>query len=247
MADHVNTTDLDAEEGGPDEATQAFQDLTREVADVRAELSVMRRTVEGIGPALTEARSPDYSPTLAEIATLQKAIVVAISKIEKHPAIQVGPEAYAARAAQAIEGSVRGTLRDAEGTAHAIRGSARDVEAVLKSARAREGQNRRLVQAGAIGVVVGLVLFPLLGFSLARGLPFGSLPDSLAASALGEERWNAGMGLMMRANPQQWNGLVEGYNMAQASGDDLKGCYEAAQKSGKEQKCVISVKPRPGR
>lgn len=186
MADQVK----DVEEDGPDEATQAFRDLTREVADVRAELSVMRRAVEAIGPALGDARPPDYSPTLADITTLQKAIVVAIQKIEKHPAIQVGPEAYAARAAQAIEGSIRGTLRDAEGTAHAIRSSARDVEAVLKSARSREGQNKRLAQAGAIGMVVGLVLFPLLGFPLARALPFGSLPDSLAASALGEDRWN---------------------------------------------------------
>lgn len=243
MADQVD----DIEENGPDEATQAFRDLTREVADVRAELSVMRRAVEAIGPALGDVRPPDYSPTLADITTLQKAIVAAIQKIEKHPAIQVGPEAYAARAAQAIEQSVRGTLRDAEGTAHAIRGSARDVEVVLKSARAREAQNKRLAQAGAIGVVLGLFLFPLVGLPLARALPFGSLPDSLAASALGDDRWNAGMGLMQRANPQQWNGLVEGYNIARAGGDGLKGCYETASKAGKEQRCTIAVTPPASR
>ena len=94
-----------------------------------------------------------------------------------------------------------------------------------------------------IGAVVGLALFPLLGFPLARALPFGSLPDSLAASALGEERWNAGMGLMMRANPQQWNGLVEGYNIARAGGDELKSCYETAFRLGKEQRCTTLVRP----
>ncbi|MFH6787387.1 DUF6118 family protein [Methylobacterium sp. MA0201] len=238
MADQVD----DLEENGPDEATQAFRDLTREVADVRAELSIMRRAVEAIGPALGDIRPPDYSPTLADITTLQKAIVVAIQKIEKHPAIQVGPEAYAARAAQAIEQSVRGTLRDAEGTAHAIRGSARDVEAVLKSARTREAQNRRLAQVGAVGIAIGLVLFPLFGFPLARVLPFGSLPDSLAAAALGEDRWNAGMGLMQRANPQQWNGLVQAYNTVRVAGDELRGCQEAAAKVGKDQRCTITVK-----
>lgn len=214
---------------------------------MRAELSVMRRAVEAIGPALGDARPPDYSPTLADITTLQKAIVVAIQKIEKHPVIQVGPEAYAARAAGAIEQSVRGTLREAEGTAHAIRGSARDVEAVLKSARTRESQNKRLAQTGAIGLAVGFILFPLVGFPIARALPFGSLPDSLAASALGEDRWNAGMGLMMRANPQQWNGLVEGYNIARAGGDGLKGCFETASKASKEQNCTVLIKPPPGR
>lgn len=230
-------------EDGPDEATLAFRELAREVADVRAELSVMRRAVEAVGPALGEARPPDYSPTLAEIATSQKALAAAIQKVEKHPAIRVGPEAYAARAAQAVGRSVEDACRDAEGAARAIRGSARDVEAVLGSARAREAQNRRLAQAAAIGVVGGLVLFPLLGFPLARALPFGALPDSLAAWALGQDRWNAGMGLMQRADPQQWNGLVEGYATARAGGDELKGCYEAARRSGKEQRCAVSVEP----
>lgn len=225
-----------------DEATQAFRDLTREVADARAELSVMRRAVEAIGPALAEVRAPDYSPTLAEIATVQEAMLEAIAAIGRHPAIQVGPEAYAARTAQAIEQAGRGALRDAESTAQAIRGTARDLESVLGSARSRQAQNRRLAQAVAIGVAAGLVLFPLAGFPLARALPFGSLPDSLAASALGEERWGAGMSLMQRANPGRWNSLVEGYNAARAAVDELKACQEIASKMNKDQRCVVNVR-----
>ena len=38
-----------------DDATQAFDDL-------RAEVAVLRRAVEALGPALKENRSPDYSP-----------------------------------------------------------------------------------------------------------------------------------------------------------------------------------------
>lgn len=213
---------------------------------MRAELSVMRRAVEGIGPALGEARPPDYSPTLAEIATLQEAIAAAVGRIERHPAVQVGPEAYAARAAQAVERSVGGTLRDAEGAARAIRGSARDVEAVLDSARTREAQDKRLAQTAAVGAAVGFLLFPLLGFPLARGLPLGSLPDGLAAAALGEDRWAAGMGLMMRADPQRWNVLVEGYDVARVAGDELRRCREAAAKAGKDQRCTVTVKAPAG-
>ena len=45
------------EEDQLDDATRAFEDL-------RAEVSVMRRAVEALGPALKENRAPDYSLTL---------------------------------------------------------------------------------------------------------------------------------------------------------------------------------------
>ena len=73
---------------------------------------------------------------------------------------------------------------------------------MLGSARTREAQNWRLLQAAAIGVVAGLILFPLLGFPLARNLPFGHLPDTLATAALGEDGWSAGLGLMQRTDPR---------------------------------------------
>jgi hypothetical protein len=58
---------------------------------------------------------------------------------------------------------VRGTLRDTQGTAHAVQGSARDIEAILKSARTRGDQNKRISVAVTIGVAARLILFPLLG------------------------------------------------------------------------------------
>lgn len=249
MADWIEGLEPGMAEGEPDAATLAFESLTGEVADVRAELSVLRRAVEALGPALSEGRPPDYSPTLAQIAQQQAALGSHIERMEKHPALQIGPEAFAARVSHAIEQAGRGVLRDAEHTAQAIRGAAREVEAVLNSARTRAHQNRRLLQAAVIGLGAGLVLFPLIGFPLARGLPFGSLPDSLAASALGEDRWSAGMGLMMRANPGQWNGLVEGWRRAEAAGEELKSCFDAASRTGKEQKCSLSIRPplQPGR
>ena len=48
-----------------------------------------------------------------------------------------------------------------------------------------EAQNLRLLQAVALGVVASLILFPLLGFPLARNLPFGNLSDALATAVLG--------------------------------------------------------------
>ena len=54
-----------------DDATRAFEDL-------RAEVSVMRRAVGALGPALKENRAPDYSLTLGQIAKTQAAIRSAV-------------------------------------------------------------------------------------------------------------------------------------------------------------------------
>src|SRR6478752_7767778 len=69
-----------------------------------------------------------------------------------------------------------------EGEQRGISVVRRDAQAMLGSARTREAQDWRLLEAGAIGVVTGLILFPLLGFPIARAVPFGSLADRLAAS-----------------------------------------------------------------
>ena len=121
----------------------------------------------------------------------------------------------------------------------------RDVQAVLGSARTREAQNWSLAQAAVLGVVAGLILFPLLGFPIARNLPFGSLSDRLAIAALGEDGWSAGAGLMSRANPQQWRVINENLLRSEAAGDELKGCSDAANKTGKEQRCTVAVRALP--
>src|SRR4051812_19909252 len=88
-------------------------------------------------------------------------------------------------------------------------------------------------------------LFPLLGLPLARNLPFGLPPDRLAAAALGEDGWSAGAGLMRGANPQQWSAINESLLRSEAAGDELKTCVEAAKKTGKEQRCVLTLRPAP--
>jgi hypothetical protein len=35
----------------------------------------------------------------------------------------------------------------------------------------------------------------------------------------------------------------KGLLRSEAAGEDLKGCYEAARKTGKEERCTIAVKP----
>ena len=118
---------------------------------------------------------------------------------------------------------------------------------MLGHARTREAQNWRLLEVAALGVAAGLILFPLLCFPLARILPFGSLPDRLAAAALGEDGWSAGAGLMSRADPAQWRAINESLLRSEAASDELKACYETAKKTGKKQRCNVVMKAPPPR
>ena len=219
-----------------DDATRAFEDL-------RAEVVVLRRAVEALGPALKANRAPDYSLTLGQITTTQAAIGAHLETMENHPALQLTPAAFGEQVERAVAEASRQVLHDAEGAARAISWANQEAQAIIGSARTREAQNWRLLEVAALGVAAGLILFPLLGFPLVRNLPFGSLPDMLATAALGEDGWSAGTGLMSRADPAQWRAINESLLRSEAASDELKACYEAAKKTGKEQRCNVAVKP----
>ena len=218
-----------------DDATQAFDDL-------RAEVAVLRRAVEALGPALKENRSPDYSLSLGHIAKAQAAIGTRLETIEGHPALRMTPATFGEQLERAVTNASREARREAEDLVQGISVVSREAQAMLGSARIREAQNWSLAQAAVLGVVAGLILFPLLGFLFARVLPFGSLPDTLATAALGEDGWSAGAGMMSRANPAQWRTINESLLRSEAAGEELKDCYEAAKKNGKEQPCNVVLK-----
>jgi Family of unknown function (DUF6118) len=87
----------------------------------------------------------------------------------------------------------------------------------------------------AIGVVAGLVLFPMLAAVLLGG-------SFLAAFATGHvDRWQAGIDLMQRGDPVSSQALAAASRLVNANSDMPKGCEEAAKKAGAAQKCTISV------
>jgi len=149
--------------------------------------------------------------------------------------------------ARVYDASLRPARGDLERATREVADAAHALQVALGRVRTREEQRAWIIRTAAIGAAVGLLAFPLLVFPLARFLPFGNLPDSLAVSALGQDRWNAGMGLMSRANPEKWNGFVADYTMVRATDGELKPCFDAAQKAGKEQRCSITMRPVPAR
>jgi len=229
----------DIEEDGIDDATRAFEAL-------RSEITALRRTVEAIEPVLRENHGPDYSPTLGALAQDLDAIASRIEAIEAHTGATVSAEVARREIARVYDASLRPARGDLERATREVLDAAHALHGATNHARTREEQRAWIIRTAAIGAAVGLLAFPL-AFPIARVLPFGNLPDGLAASALGEDRWNAGMGLMSRANPEKWNGFVADYTMVRATDGELKTCFDAAQKAGKEQRCSITIRPVPAR
>ena len=103
-----------------DDATRAFDDL-------RAEVAVLRRAVEALGPALKENRSPDYSLTLGHIAKTQAAIGTRLEAIEGHPALRMTPAAFGEQLERAVTNASREARREAEDLVQGISIVSRDV------------------------------------------------------------------------------------------------------------------------
>ena len=220
-----------------DGATRAFEAL-------QAEIAGLRRSVEGLEPALREERGPDYSPTLGALAASLEAVATRLELIERHTGAMLPVEVARREIARVYDASLRPARSDLERATHEVQDAARNLQGTIGRARSRREQRASLMRIATLAGVAGLMAFPLLVFPLTRALPFGGeLPDDLAASVLGVDRWTAGAGLMSRADPGRWSDFVQGYAAAHAAGDDLKICFDAAKKAGRGQRCTITVDP----
>ena len=47
---------------------------------------------------------------------------------------------------------------------------------------------------------------------------------------------------VLRRAVEALDAIVDGWRRAEAAGEELKGCYEAARKSGKDQRCSVVIK-----
>jgi hypothetical protein len=218
--------DVDADEG--DSAAAAFENL-------RAEVAALRGSIDAFPAAVQDTRPPDYAPTLGAIVKAIQGVEKRLAVMEGHPAIRLTPEQHG----RAMERAGATTLREAIETfrneAAAIGLERRQLGQIIGAALDQEDQRRRQLWFAGAGVVLGLILFPLI----AAFAPGGT---HLAALAVGEtDRWQAGGVLMHAGSPDGWREFVSGAALARANGEAIRACGEAAARSGKEQKCAVTV------
>jgi hypothetical protein len=230
----------DGREGEKDSATQAF-------ADLQAEVTVTRRAVDGLPAAikgvLKSMAPPDYAPSLGVFAKGLAGVEAKLARIEAHPTIRLTPEQHAQAIEQAGAASMRASAQRLFSQAEHMVRSAQQLEGLVGAALTKVEQQRRQWWFGAVGVVAGFMLFPLLGASL----PGGSYLAAWAAG-YGNNRWSAGIYLMGEGDPAGSSALASASKLVNANTEALRACSEAAAKAGKEQKCTVNVSvPAPAR
>ena len=154
-----------ADEEGPSEAAQAFQEL-------RAEVTLMRRAVERLTAERMEVpEPPDYSETLGVIANNITATAQRVDMLVKSPMLAMTPEQLAGRITAAAS-TARQEDRQTIATARTgLEDVTRQLHGYVVSARRGDEQNRWLMWSAIGGVVVGMMLWAVFAGIVARAVP----------------------------------------------------------------------------
>jgi hypothetical protein len=220
------------EPAGEVDAAQAFEDL-------RGEVSVLRRTIEELSGQWESHRPPDYTVTLGAIAKGLATVAERLEVIEAHPALKLTAQQHQEAIALAGNGLMRGAAEKFYAATTAAERERQTLVGLIGSARTQAKQLKWLAWTGGIALLLGLLLSPFV----VRLLPFG-WDESVAASILNTDRWNAGIELMRSTNPSGWDKLVAEMNLVEPNHEALTACREAAARLKKPQSCAIVV-PAP--
>jgi len=214
------------------DAAQAFEDL-------RAEVSVLRRSVELLPEAWEANQPPDYTESLGQITQGLSKVVGRLQVIEQHPALKSTTAQYQAAILAAGRDLMSQGVGRLDRASDAFEREQRNLAGVIGTVRGKRQQWEWLGITAAAAVMVGLVLSPFV----ARLLPFG-WDGAVAATILHADRWHAGQALMKSSDPAGWTTLAAEINLAEVNHDALSTCREAAARTKKEQHCSIVV-PAP--
>ena len=216
-------------------------DAARAFEDLRAEVSVLRRSIEALPEAWEANQPPDYTESLGEITQGLASVVGRLTVIEQHPALRSTPSQHQAAILEAGQNLMSRAAGRIDAAAEAFKCEQQNLAGVIGTVRDQRQQREWLVITAAVALVVGLVLSPFA----ARLLPFG-WDAGVAATIMHADRWNAGQALMKSTNPGGWTVLAAEMNLVEPNHAALTACREAAERTKKEQHCTIVVPaPRP--
>ena len=227
-----------ADEEGPDEAAQAFEEL-------RAEVTLMRRAVERLTAERMEVpEPPDYSETLGVMANNITATAQRVDMLVKSPMLAMTPEQMAGRITAAANTVAREDRQTIATARTGLEDVTRRLHGYVVSARRGDEQNRWLTVAGVVGMLAGMALWATLAAPIARTLPARwQLPEHMAASTLDLSMWEAGRHLMIADAPTSWNALVDAWNIVENDREAVEACQKAAIKAKGKVRCTISIAP----
>ena len=210
----------------------------RAFADLCAEMTVLRRSVEALPQAWRDNRPPDYTEDLARVVKAMNAVGARMEAIEANPTLKMTPQAYGQGIRQAgISASqeMQAAFQKAIGE---VQGERRVLANIIGQSRQQDRQNWWLLGVGLACLVVGIGLSPVLAYLLPS-----SIGTRVASFIVGEkDRWNSGAMMMAVSNPEGWQRVREDSQLVEANRDRIAACQKAASGQEKTQKpCVITV------
>lgn len=218
----------DSEALGDDPAA-AFEALRAEVAQVRAVLEGLPTT------------APDYAPTLAAIAQ-------SLAAMEAHPALRLTRQDLASQVRQASEAAQQHGRRELANAVQRVDAAGADLERLAERQRTGREQVRQVAIMTVVGALAGVIVWVCFSGPVARALPASwSVPERMAAATLRLDRWGAGERLMRSFDPVSWNALAAASGLWRENAEALGICAQSAARSGKVQRCTVTVPPQSPR
>jgi hypothetical protein len=216
-----------------DPAAEAFERL-------EGQMALVRRAVEHLARAKEQA--PDYSETLGTIAHNLDVYGRMVKAMRQSPALALTPEAFAEQMAAAGRGARAGDAAMMQQGQADMRAAANELRAWTASARGASDQLRRLWQAAACGVLVGVLVWAIIPGLIARTAPEGwQWPERIAARMLRLDRWEAGERLLAGAEPERWRTVLFANHLVQDNREYVAACRTAAAKIKRGVRCTLVV------
>lgn len=220
--------DDEADIGG---AEQAFEAL-------RAEVAALRQAIEG-------QTAPDYALTLGAIAKELQLVGARLEAIEGAPQLQGTPATIGRQirdeAARLAESQVRQAQAAREGFE-----KGQETLAHVAYLEQRALHDRRILWAvGGGAALIGAVLGTMLFMEVNRHAPnnWGWSAD-WAAWLMQANTLQAGYQLIDRNDPGTAAALSEDIRLGNAYADALHKCEAEAERTRKEERCILDVVPR---
>ena len=225
----------EAEYDGSDAAAEAL-------AEVRAEVTLLRRAIEGLTAERGAIDVPDYTETLGR---MQQGVDGATGRLDHigkmlaaAPVMAMTPEQMAQRISAAGNTARREDQAALASARKGLEDTTRQLHGVVVSARRGDEQNRWLAWSAIGGAIIGIVLWTLLAGPILRATPDSwRWPESMAARMLGGSEWEGARRLATTNEVDTWNAMVAGAVIGQGNDDALARCQQAANKTGESVRC----------
>jgi hypothetical protein len=209
--------------------------LAQQIADLRRGVEAAYEGIDRIG------RGPNTSGDLARIMKGLGQVSSQLQAIQNAQSlIEVAADRYVKKFQESGTAMLGAAITVLGKSSHELRDVSEKLGEQLALAKGRYVRLKFLGLAGGGGAVAGV----LAGIVMTLFLPamfLSSAAPRVAALVMRQEPWEAGMKLMKFASAEGWSRVASADELVEANSATVSACREAAAKTKRDQKCLITV------